>query len=129
MSYLRDALQVINDDTPVFAFLPVVNVTYLLILEYQRGLFAGGLLVTLLSAFLYLLIDQDPEYDDYKNWVRGIFVIWLLLYAESIRRLIIEMERDLVFPEILVFVSATFISLLLCDKILKNMLNGYSGVI
>jgi hypothetical protein len=129
MSYLRDALQIINDDTPVFAFLPVANVTYLLILEHQRDVFVGGLLVTLLSAFLYLLIDQDPEYDDYKNWVRGIFVIWLLLYAESIRRLIIEMERNLVFPEILVFVSATFISLILWDKILKNILNGYSGVI
>lgn len=129
MSYLRDALHIINDDTPVFAFLPVANVTYLLILEYQAKVFAGGLLVTFLSAFLYLLIDQDPEYDDYKNWVRGSFVIWFILYVESIRRLIIEMKRNLIFPEILVFVSTAFISLIYCDKLLKNKLNDYSGVI
>jgi hypothetical protein len=128
MSYLRDALQIIDDDTPVFAFLPVANVSYLLILEYQTRVFAGGLLVTFLSAFLYLLIDQDPEYDEHKNWVRFIFLIWLILYAESIRRLFVEFERNLVFPEILVFVSATFVSLIISDKLLKR-LNDYSGVI
>ena len=129
MSYLRDALQIINDDTPIFAFLPVANVTYLLIIEYQRKVFAGGLIVTFLSAFLYLLIDQDPEYKDYKNWVRFVFIIWFLLYLESIRRLIIEIERNLVFPEILVFISTTFISLIICDKILKDNLDDYSGMI
>jgi hypothetical protein len=129
MSYLRDALQIINDDTPVFAFLPVANVTYLLILEYETKVFVGGLIVTFLSAFLYLLIDQDPTYDDYTNGVRAIFVIWLILYAESIRRLFLEFEHNLVFPEILVFISTTFISLVVCDKILKNRLDDYSGVI
>ena len=128
MSYLRDALQIINDDTPVFAFLPVANVTYLLILEYQVKVFVGGLLVTFLSSFLYLLIDQDPEYNDYKSGVILLFVIWLALYAESIRRLFVEFERNLVLPEVLVFISATFISLIICDKILKR-LEGYPGVI
>jgi len=129
MSYLRDALQIINDDTPVFAFLPVANITYLLILEYQLKIFLGGLLVTFLSSFLYLLIDQDPAYDNYKNWVRVIFVTWLVLYAESVRQLFMEFEHDFIFPEILVFISAIFISLIICDKILKEILNNYSGVI
>ncbi|WP_143067674.1 hypothetical protein [Natrinema salifodinae] len=129
MSYLRDALEIINDDTPVFAFLPVANVTYLLILEYQPRVFLGGILVTLLSSLLYLLIDQDPAYDSQKNWVRVIFVTWLVLYAESIRRLFEELNRNLVFPEILIFVSTTFISLVVCDKILKNVLDDYTGTI
>jgi hypothetical protein len=128
MSYLRDALQIINDDTPVFAFLPVVNVTYLLILEYQVKVLAGGLLVTFLSSFLYLLIDQDPEYDDYKRGVILVFIIWLALYAESIRRLFVEFERSLILPEVLVFISAAFVSLIICDKLLKR-LDGYPGVI
>lgn len=129
MSYLRDALHIIDDDTPVFAFLPVVNVTYLLILEYQFELFLEGVVVTFLSSFLYLLIDQNPTYDDYISWVRVVFLVWLTLYGESIRRLVKEFEHGLVFPEILVFISITFVSLVAWDKLFSKVIEDYSGEI
>lgn len=127
MVNVNGIVQILNDETPALAFLPVVNATYLLIQTTTVPLLAGTLVMALTSSFIYLAFSSSTEYPDRKWPVLLVLVIWILGFAYSLVLLSELFVEDYVLPEVLVTASAIFVGLLISDIILDLLYEDYEN--
>lgn len=103
MMSVRDATAILNEDTGIFAFLPVANFVFIVIQEFSNRVFAASILVTVLSAIIYNVLSGEPEVPSKRQvWIlRGVFVTWIGLLAWSMLVLYHYFGKSLIVPEIL----------------------------
>lgn len=129
MAQLRGLIQVLNDETAIFAFLPTANATYLLILSYSDKLLGIGVGLAITSTFFYLVIDTNPNLDPYKRYVQTVFALWALGYLYTVCELVKLLSRDLILPEVLTLAFVAFVSLLISDKLLDRLDDDYEPTV
>lgn len=126
---VQDVTTILNDDTGIFAFLPVANFTFLIIQSYANALFLASLTAALLSAIIYNIIAGEPNITNFVPlWAaRFATLLWTLLLLWSLVEISSYFSDDLIVPELLFFVSVSFLSLVATDILLGYFASGYDS--
>lgn len=126
---IQDATAALNEDTGLFAFLPVVNFVFLIIQQYSDALLGITTLAALASAVIYNVIAAETgEFSGIRLWVfRMLGMLWLLLLLGSMYLVMQYFTKSWIMPEILFFISVSFLCLLLTDIIFQWQLEDYEG--
>lgn len=133
MSIVAESTRLLESDSAIFAFLPAVSNTYLVV-SGQHGttaiVWAGGSL--LVSTFLYNFLRHvkihDSDNDLYKrNAVIFVLllVFWAVAFSRGIWKLYQLFEIESPWPEIIVGVSALFVFLVFSDLLLGWIVDDY----
>jgi len=155
MSFVSDAIRILNDEAPVFAFLPSINFSYLFIQDTDPTPLLMVLVAAsiLFSAALFNFLTNRPASDnqaekstDSGNTQSGnttnnqqqsnsnlreglvfgaILLVWVPLLLKSAYDLFIILENEPIIPEILLIISVLFICLVVTDSVLYSILGSY----
>lgn len=126
---IQDATTLLNEDTGLFAFLPVVNYVFVIIQNLTDQLLILAILATLISALIYSVITGGPgNLTEIQRWVLVIVAAgWLILLFISMTLLWGYFSKPWFMPEILFFASVSFLALLVTDGLLRLFLEGYDS--
>lgn len=155
MSFVSDGIKILNDEAPVFAFLPSINFSYLFIQDAEPTYVLMGLVSVsiLFSAALFNFLtngvtssdntveNEDAEEasneDTAKNRRQSdsspreglvfgaILLFWVPLLLKSVYDLFSILENDPIIPEVLLIISVLFICLVVTDSVLYTILGSY----
>lgn len=138
MASARDAVAVLNDDVALFAFLPPVNYSFLLIqIESPQNclIYIVGLSV-LVGTIVYNYVSANSSQPGTQAQKLGgaqrfglaaCGFIWLCLLLYSMWRLFHLFSKSWILPEVLFLVSLSFISLIITDLFLNILIDTYEG--
>lgn len=125
---IRDATAILNEDSALFAFLPVANLVFLTIKHNTRFLLLVSIGVSALAALLYNVIRGKPSLSSRSRvgftLIGGLWIVALLYSMWGLRGIFGERT---VLPEMLFFVSAGFLFLLLTDLVARATLAEYDS--
>lgn len=126
---VQDATAALNEDTALFAFLPTVNAIFITFNQNAIEVIFATSLVAFLSAAVYNIVSGEPSGSPRTVlWVfRILGLSWLLALVGSMALLLKYFNNSSIVPEILFFISLTFISLLLTDTVLNLFVGSYES--
>lgn len=130
MAGVRGAHAVLNRDTALFAFLPTVNYTYLIVEGSWAAFALPAVPTAVCSAAVYLSVRGSPTFDGW-GWLLTAIPTWLWLvgYGYSLWRLWGLVGGRSEIPSILLLVSTVFLSLLIFELLFRRASSDYDGVV
>lgn len=125
---IRDATAILNEDSALFAFLPVANLVVLTVEHDTCFLLVVSIGVSALAALLYNVIRGKPSLSS-RSRVGFTLVggLWIVALLYSMWGLIEMFGEQTVLPEVLFFVSTGFLFLLLTDLVARATLTEYDS--